>query len=182
MLDKRSVYNPWTLEDENEHPTCLLEWWCIEAFFKTNKNKVEFYLATKNSIEEFILSILKEQKEKHNKECKECRERANDHCASILAEQEKELQKCIKMWNKNDVSAWINYGKKRGYTDFLIESELKEQEEKFAKMVGEMIGKEKCCLNSFNTEPNCGYCRYCYYNDKRQEIINIAKQNGIKWE
>ncbi|KYK19924.1 hypothetical protein AYK24_04775 [Thermoplasmatales archaeon SG8-52-4] len=38
MLDNKSVYNPWTLEDENEHPNCLLEWWCIEAFFKTNKD------------------------------------------------------------------------------------------------------------------------------------------------
>ena len=39
MIDKKSVYNPWTLEDEKEHPACLLEWWCIEAFFKTIENK-----------------------------------------------------------------------------------------------------------------------------------------------
>ena len=35
MIDKKSVYNPWTLDDENEHPKSILEWWCVEAFFKS---------------------------------------------------------------------------------------------------------------------------------------------------
>jgi hypothetical protein len=35
MIDKKSVYNPWTLDDEKEHPKSILEWWCVEAFFKS---------------------------------------------------------------------------------------------------------------------------------------------------
>lgn len=38
MIDKKSVYNPWTLEDEKEHPSSALEWWCVEAFFKSIEN------------------------------------------------------------------------------------------------------------------------------------------------
>jgi len=38
MVDKKSVYNPWTPEDEKEHPSSSLEWWCIEAFFTTIEN------------------------------------------------------------------------------------------------------------------------------------------------
>lgn len=42
MIDKNSVYNPWTLEDEKEHPTSILEWWCVEAFFKTIENNYKW--------------------------------------------------------------------------------------------------------------------------------------------
>jgi hypothetical protein len=39
MMDKKSANNPWTLEDEKEHPSSALEWWCVEAFFKSIENK-----------------------------------------------------------------------------------------------------------------------------------------------
>ena len=44
MLDKKSPYNPWTLEDEKEHPFSSLEWWCVEAFFKSTENNEKWVL------------------------------------------------------------------------------------------------------------------------------------------
>ena len=44
MVDKKSVYNPWTLEDEKEHLSSALEWWCIEAFFKSIENNEKWTL------------------------------------------------------------------------------------------------------------------------------------------
>ena len=42
MLDKNK--NPWTHEDELEHPNSVLEWWAVETFFKTTKNKKKWSL------------------------------------------------------------------------------------------------------------------------------------------
>ena len=39
MIDKKGIYNPWTSEDEKEHPTSAMEWWCIEGFLKTVDGK-----------------------------------------------------------------------------------------------------------------------------------------------
>ena len=34
--------NPWTLEDEQEHFPCALEWWCSISFLKTKKENKQF--------------------------------------------------------------------------------------------------------------------------------------------
>jgi len=39
MIDKKSKYNPWTSEDEREHPSSAMEWWCAEAFFSSVDGK-----------------------------------------------------------------------------------------------------------------------------------------------
>ena len=44
MMDKKSAYNPWSLEDEKEHPSSSLEWWCLEAFFKSTENNEKWVL------------------------------------------------------------------------------------------------------------------------------------------
>ena len=44
MMDKKSAYNPWSVEDEKEHPSSTLEWWCVEAFFKSSENNEKWVL------------------------------------------------------------------------------------------------------------------------------------------
>lgn len=36
--------NPWTPEDEREHESSVLEWWCPEAFFKTIEDNKKWHL------------------------------------------------------------------------------------------------------------------------------------------
>jgi len=38
--------NPWSKNDEKEHPESVLEWWCIECFFKTVEDNKNWSLKT----------------------------------------------------------------------------------------------------------------------------------------
>jgi len=45
--------NPWTPEDEREHFPSVVEWWCVEAFFKSIEDKKNWFLRTE-FFEQFI--------------------------------------------------------------------------------------------------------------------------------
>ncbi len=38
------TFNPWTAADDGEHFPCVMEWWCAEAFFQSEKDKRSFSL------------------------------------------------------------------------------------------------------------------------------------------
>jgi hypothetical protein len=42
----QDLKNPWTSEDEREHPTSVMEWWCLEAFFKSQEDNKQWSLKT----------------------------------------------------------------------------------------------------------------------------------------
>ncbi|MBU0496748.1 MAG: hypothetical protein KKC68_09090 [Candidatus Thermoplasmatota archaeon] len=44
MKDIDTTYNPWTPEDEQEHFPSVMEWWAVEAFFKTLKDYTNWCL------------------------------------------------------------------------------------------------------------------------------------------
>lgn len=44
MIDRNSILNPWTDDDEREHFPTLIEWWCAEAFFKSVEDNKKWNL------------------------------------------------------------------------------------------------------------------------------------------
>lgn len=44
MIEQKSTHNPWSFEDEQEHPSCILEWWSVESFFQTKEDKKQWCL------------------------------------------------------------------------------------------------------------------------------------------
>jgi|YNPNPStandDraft_1061719.scaffolds.fasta_scaffold07749_3 hypothetical protein len=44
MTDKKNVNNIWTVEDEQEHPFSVLEWWAVETFFRSQEDQKQWCL------------------------------------------------------------------------------------------------------------------------------------------
>lgn len=44
MAQSKESINPWTTEDEREHFPSIMEWWCIETFFKSVENNKSWNL------------------------------------------------------------------------------------------------------------------------------------------
>ena len=44
MTQSKESINPWTAEDEREHFPSIMEWWCVETFFKSIENNKSWNL------------------------------------------------------------------------------------------------------------------------------------------
>ena len=74
MTKNNNTNNIWTPKDEREHPRSVLEWWCIEAFFKSIEDKKrwslkgalnEWFMEKKETGSTFSLTLFDLDKNKH---------------------------------------------------------------------------------------------------------------------
>ena len=76
MTNKKEPLNPWTPEDEREHYPSIMEWWCIETFFKSVENNKRWNLKasfaqwiekTKISGSIYNMTLFDQDNDKHTK-------------------------------------------------------------------------------------------------------------------
>lgn len=83
---------------------------------------------------------------------------------------------------KGDISAWIRYGEKNGYVDYLIEKKLKAKDKHYEEVIRNIVKNDIkkpthgiCCT--------CQYCGYDYDDCRCERIgerfIEYIKDNNI---